>query len=113
MYGATFQMSVPSTPRPYCCFDGTVSLAASAYSSLSVVGGPDIPAALKSALFQNSAWVLVSSGSAYAWPFHFVVASGPGRASAAIEEYPGSDPTGSSAPWLASCGTQMMSERST
>jgi hypothetical protein len=29
-----------------------------------VVGGPEIPAAAKSALFQYRAWVLVSSGKA-------------------------------------------------
>src|SRR5579863_6870455 len=104
-------MSVPSTPRPNCCFDLIVSLAASAYNCASVVGGPDRPAALKSDLFQNRAWVLVSSGSAYGWPCHLVVARGPGSALAAMGEYQGRFPSGSRTPWLASCGTQMMSER--
>src|SRR5580700_3252370 len=98
MYGATFQMSVPSTPRPNCCLDLLVSIFASAYSSVSVAGGPAMPAALKAALFQNSAWVLVSSGSAYGCPCHIVVDSGPGSASALTEEYQDSDPSGSSTP---------------
>src|SRR5580658_1173512 len=104
-------MSVPSTPRPNCCLLLMVSLAASAYSCASVVGGPARPAALKSVLFQYRAWVLVSSGSAYAWPCHLVVARGPGSAAAAMGEYQGRFPNCSRTPWLASCGTQMMSER--
>ena len=44
MYGATFQMSVPSTPRPYWPFDLTVNFWASAHSWPIVVGGPDRPA---------------------------------------------------------------------
>ena len=57
-------MSVPSTPRPYCPLDGIVSFCRVGDELSSVVGGPEIPAAAKSALFQNSAWVFVSSGSA-------------------------------------------------
>ncbi len=62
MYGATFQMSVPSTPRPNWPLALLVRVAASAHSWAIVVGGPERPAAAKSALFQNSTWVLVSSG---------------------------------------------------
>ena len=57
-------MSVPSTPSPYCCLEGTVNVAASASIWVMVVGGPEIPAAAKSVLFQYRAWVLVSSTKA-------------------------------------------------
>jgi hypothetical protein len=62
-YGDTFHTSVPSIPRPYWLFDLFVSLATSERNWVIVVGGPEIPAAAKSALFQNSTCVLVSSGS--------------------------------------------------
>ena len=55
-------MSVPSTPRPNWPLALLVSFGTSEKSWVSVVGGPDRPAAAKSALFQNSTWVLVSSG---------------------------------------------------
>src|SRR5271156_4222526 len=61
IYGATFHTSVPSMPRPNWPLALLVRAAASVQTSASVVGGPAMLAAAKSALFQKNTWVFVSS----------------------------------------------------